>query len=179
MPFKIEQLDSRKHYRSKFCCGEESLDMYIRKQASQDIKKGVSTVFVLVNNNDLEYCVLAYYSLSAYAIEAQGLDEKLTKRLPKYPRLPATLLGRLAVDNTQKGNRLGKAMLVDALKKALNASEEVSSLGVVAEALNESAVSFYRKYGFQQIKGEPMKLFIPMRSVKDTENLSMNQKQNI
>ena len=177
MPFKIEHLDSRRHNRSKFCCDEESLDMYIRKQASQDIEKRVSKVFVLVN--DLEYCVLAYYSLSAYVIEAQGLDEKLTKRLPKYPRLPATLLGRLAVDNTLKENGWGKLMLVHALKKALNASEEVSSLGVVAEALNESAVSFYRKYGFQQIKGEPMKLFIPMKSVKDTENLSMNENQNI
>jgi hypothetical protein len=46
---KIDLLDSRKHIRSNFCCGQESLDNYIRKQASQDLKKRVSTVFVLVD----------------------------------------------------------------------------------------------------------------------------------
>ena len=64
MVFKIEYLDSRKHIRFNFCCGKDSLDNYIRKQASQDVKRRVSTVFVLIDQ--AEYEVLAYYTLFSY-----------------------------------------------------------------------------------------------------------------
>jgi predicted GNAT family N-acyltransferase len=161
---KISLLDSQKHDRSNFCCGQETLDTYIRKQASQDLKKRVLTVFVLID--DPETSVLAYYTLSAYTIDIAALDEPFAKRLPRYPALPATLLGRLAVDNSQKGKRFGELLLIDSLKKSLDASIQVASLAVIAEALDESALSFYLKYGFQPFKQEPMKLYLPMKSVE-------------
>lgn len=164
MVLKIEPLDNRKHDRSNFCCGKDSLDNYIRKQASQDLKKRVSTVFVLVD--ELEFDVLAYYTLCSYTVDITVLDEDFAKRLPRYPLLPTTLLGRLAVDNRQKGKRLGELMLIDALKKALNVSTQVASLAVIAEALDESAANFYMKYGFQPFKQNPMKLYLPIKSVE-------------
>jgi predicted GNAT family N-acyltransferase len=164
MVLQISLLDSQKHDRSSFCCGQETLDTYIRKQASQDLKKRVSTVFVLID--DPETSVLAYYTLSAYTIDIAALDEPFAKRLPRYPALPATLLGRLAVDNSQKGKRFGELLLIDSLKKSLDASIQVASLAVIAEALDESALSFYLKYGFQPFKQEPMKLYLPMKSVE-------------
>ena len=156
MVFKIEPLDSRKHDRSDFCCGKDSLDNYIRKQASQDVKRRVSTVFVLID--EPEFNVLAYYTLSTYTIDITVLDEAFAKGLPRYPLLPATMLGRLAVDDRQKGKRCGELMLLDALHKALNASTQVASLAVIAEALDDSALSFYMKYGFQQFRQESIKL---------------------
>jgi hypothetical protein len=120
MVFKIEPLDSRKHDRSDFCCGKDSLDNYIRKQTSQDVKRRVSTLFVLID--EPEFNVLAYYTLSTYTIDITVLDEAFAKGLPRYPLLPATMLGRLAVDDRQKGKRFGELMLLDALQKALNAS---------------------------------------------------------
>ncbi|MBD2501240.1 hypothetical protein [Anabaena azotica] len=48
---------------------------------------------------------MAYYTLSAYTVDITALDQALARRLPRYPQLPATLLGRLAVDNKQKGRR--------------------------------------------------------------------------
>jgi predicted GNAT family N-acyltransferase len=164
MALQISLLDSQKHDRSNFCCGQGTLDTYIRKQASQDLKKRVSTVFVLID--DPETSVLAYYTLSAYTIDIAALDEPFAKRLPRYPALPATLLGRLAVDNSQKGKRFGELLLIDSLKKSLNASIQVASLAIIAEALDESALSFYLKYGFQPFKQEPMKLYLPMKSVE-------------
>jgi predicted GNAT family N-acyltransferase len=162
---KIDLLDSRRHIRSNFCCGQESLDNYIRKQASQDLKKRVSTVFVLVDAPESK--VLAYYTLSSYAIDIKGLDEAFAKQLPRYPLLPTTLLGRLAVDKSQQGQGFGELLLVDALKKSLDASKQVGSVAVIVEALDDKSVSFYVKYGFQQLKHEPMKLYLPMKSVKD------------
>ena len=163
MTLSSEPLDKRRHIRSGFCCGNDSLDNYIGKQASQDLEKKVSTVFVLIDEPDQQ--ILAYYTLSSYTVNITDLDEDTAKRLPRYPRLPATLLGRLAVDNKHKGKGYGELMLVDALQKALNASIQVASLAVIAEALDDKAVSFYIKYGFRQFKLEPMKLYLPMKSI--------------
>ncbi|MGJ5672797.1 MAG: GNAT family N-acetyltransferase [Nostochopsis sp.] len=165
MVLKIEPLDSSKHTRSGFCCGKDSLDNYILKQASQDLKRRVATVFVLVD--DPQTHILAYYSLSSYTIDISVLDEGFAKRLPRYPLLPATLLGRLAVDHSQKRKRFGELMLVDALKKSLDATTQVASVAVIAEALDEQALSFYVKYGFQYFKQEAMKLYLPMKSVEE------------
>jgi predicted GNAT family N-acyltransferase len=164
MGLKIEPLDSQTHIRTDFCCGEASLDAYLQKQASQDVKKRVSTVLVLTDAPNLN--VLAYYTLSAYAVRISALDETFAKRLPRYPVLPATLLGRLAVDAEQQGRRLGELLLIDALKRSLAAASQVASLAVIAEALDERASSFYGKYGFQAFKQEPLKLYLPMRSVE-------------
>lgn len=165
MVLRIEPLDSRKHIRPDFCCGKDSLDIYIRKQASQDIKRRISTVFVLIDAPELN--VLAYYTLSTYTIDITVLDEAFAKHLPRYPLLPATLLGRLAVDNRQKGKGFGELMLLDGLKKAINASTQVASLAVIAEALDEVAVKFYLKYGFRQFRQDPLKLYLPMKSVEE------------
>jgi predicted GNAT family N-acyltransferase len=165
MVIKIESLDSRKHNRNDFCCGKDSLDNYIRKQASQDLKKRVSTVFVLIDEPDNN--VLAYYTLSTYTVDISVLNSAFAKRLPRYPQLPATLLGRLAVDRRQTGKRYGELMLIDALYRALDASVQVASLAVVAEALDEVALNFYLKYGFQQFSDNPMKLYFPMKSVEE------------
>jgi predicted GNAT family N-acyltransferase len=165
MVLKINLLDSRTHIRSSFCCGKDSLDTYIRKQASQDLQKRISTVFVLTD--DPEMNVFAYYTLSAYTVNISDLEESFAKRLPRYPALPATLLGRLAVDNNQKGKGFGELLLIDALKKSLDATMQVASLAVIVEALDERALSFYIKYGFKQFKQEPMKLYLPMKSVEE------------
>jgi hypothetical protein len=95
MALKINLLDSHKYIRSSFCCGEESLDTYIRKQASQDLKKRVSTVFVLTNEPETN--VLAYYTLFAYTIDVTALEERFAKRLPRYPVLSRLGLKRSSV----------------------------------------------------------------------------------
>ncbi|HEY9747275.1 MAG TPA: GNAT family N-acetyltransferase [Allocoleopsis sp.] len=144
------------------------MDNYIRKQASQDLKRRIATVFVLVDDPDTD--VLAYYTLSSYTVDITALEQTFAKRLPRYPLLPTTLLGRLAVDESQKGKRYGEFMLVDALKKSLDAAVQVASLAVVAEALDEEAINFYLKYGFQPFRHEPMKLYLPLKSVEDLCN---------
>lgn len=121
-----------------------------------DLKKRVATVFVLIDEPNSH--ILAYYTLSAYTVDITVLDAAFAKRLPRYPYLPATLLGHLAVDNRQKGQRFGELMLVDALKRAFNASRQVGSLAVIAEALDEQVVNFYIKYGFEQCKNSGLNL---------------------
>lgn len=168
MVLKIEPLDSRRHKRSNFCCGKESLDNYLRKQASQDQKRKIATIFVLVDEviNIPESDILGYYSLSNYSIDITELDPSLAKTLPRYPQLPATLLGRLAVDHPQIGKRFGELLLIDALKKSLEVSQQIASLAVIAEAIDEQAAQFYLKYGFQRFNHNSSKLYLPLKSIQ-------------
>ncbi len=164
MPLTIIPLDSRFHDRARFSCGNLQLDCYLQQQANQDTRKRITTVFVLVNVPNAE--ILAYYTLSAYTIEIAELNNTLAKKLPRYPHLPATLLGRLAVDQAQQGKGYGELMLVNALKKAYSTTKQVASVAVIVEAIDELALKFYLKYGFQQFQNYPMKLYLPMKSIQ-------------
>ena len=164
MTKEIEAFDSQKHNRTEFFCGQKSLDKYIRQQASQDIKKKVATVFVLVDSPETE--ILAYYTLSSYTVEIAELNEEFTIAVPRYPLLPAILLGRLAVDSRYQGQGFGELMLIDALNQSLKTTSVVASLAVVVEALDAEVVKFYQRFGFQQFKQHPMKLYLPMKAIE-------------
>ncbi|ANV89106.1 GNAT family N-acetyltransferase [Picosynechococcus sp. PCC 7117] len=164
MVLRIQPLDKRVHQRGDFSCGEVSLDTYLQRQASQDLKKRVATVFVLVDEPDM--VVLGYYTLSAYTVDVGVLGADVTKGLPRYPLLPATLLGRLAVDQDCHGQGFGEFLLIDALRRAWEASQTIGSLVVVVEALNERARRFYLKYGFIPFLQAPLNLYLPMKSIE-------------
>jgi predicted GNAT family N-acyltransferase len=85
--------------------------------------------------------------------------------LPKYDKLPATLLGRLARGKQFKGRGLGELLLMGALKRALEHSGNVASVAVVVDAIDENARAFYRRYGFIDIPNRPNRLFMPMKTV--------------
>ena len=163
MALKIELFNSPAHRRDGFDCGEESLNNYLHKQASQDLKKKVSTTFVLIDTPQPH--ILGYYTLSAFTVSVSEIEESLAKKLPRYPQLPATLLGRLAVDIAQQGQKLGELLLIDALARSLRTTTQVASVAVVVDALNEEALNFYIKYGFKAYKHAPMKLYLPMKSI--------------
>ncbi|MEH2376886.1 GNAT family N-acetyltransferase [Nostoc sp.] len=159
----IELLDSKRHNRSIFACGNDSLYSYIVKSASQDLKKKVATVFVLIDSPSMD--IIAYYTLSTYTVDITNLDKTFTKGLPRYPLLPAILLGHLAVDSSRQG--LGGVILIDALKRVLRAIEQVASVAVIVEAIDEKAVNFYQKYGFQQFKEHSFKLYLPVKAIEE------------
>jgi hypothetical protein len=103
-PYRIDPL-GKGHDRSSFTCGSEPLDRYLQQQASQDAAKRVAAPFVLIEPP--ASTLLGYYTLSASVITADALPADLAKKLPRYPQLPVTLLGRLAVNQSHKGNGLG------------------------------------------------------------------------
>jgi GNAT superfamily N-acetyltransferase len=163
MSLEIGLLDSKKHLRDSFSCGEESLDDYIKRRASQELKKLISTTFVLTDSPNR--IAMGYYTISSYSVDAAVLDDAFAKSLPRYPLLPATLLGRLAVDLNQKGKGYGGRLLVDSMKVALDTSKRIASMALVVDAMNDDALSFYLKYDFRQFKNEPMKLYYSMSDI--------------
>ena len=142
----------------------DSLDRYLRMQAGQDIRRKANGVFILVEIARPSV-VLGYYTLSAFAVEVTELPETLQKNLPHYPRLPATLLGRLARDERFPG--VGSLLLVDALARAHKQSEQIASLAVIADAKDEAALNFYRKFGFAALGSHPNRVFLPKGTVTE------------
>lgn len=151
------------HIRQEFDCGISELSDYLKKQSTQDSKRKVAVTYVLTED-DLEK-VVGYYTLSSSTIELTKLPIEVSKKLPRYPLVPATLIGRLAVDKTRHGHRYGELLLVDALRRAFSISQEVASFAVIVEAVNDLAVGFYQKYGFRLISEFRNKLYLPMNTI--------------
>jgi GNAT superfamily N-acetyltransferase len=162
--FRFEPLDKKKHNRAAFSCGQESLDRYLKERATQEIRKRVAAVYVLTPGGKT---IAGYYTLSQYAVEAGAMPTELVEqlRLPKYDRLPATLLGRLARSTEFKGAGIGELLLMGALKKALEHSRNIASVAVVVDAIDDKASFFYRRYGFIEFPGHSNRLFIIMQTV--------------
>jgi GNAT superfamily N-acetyltransferase len=157
--FRIEPLGAG-HNRSSFECGAEPLDRYLRVQAGQDARKNIAAPFVLVLSDGT---VAGYYTLSATAINVAELPEKTARKLPRYPLLPGTLLGRLAVDRRHHGKGYGRFMLADALFRAFRS--EIASFAVIVDAKDENARRFYQRESFLPFPDQPMKLFLPMADI--------------
>lgn len=160
--FAIEPLGEQ-HNRAAFSCGVEALDCYLRTQAGQDARKRAAVPFVATPDGRT---IAGYYTLSQYAIGLDAIPEEVAKRLPKYPLVPATLLGRLAVSREFRGQGLGETLLMDALHRSLVASKQVASAGVMVDAKDESGAAFYRKYGFIELPKIAKRLFLPMGTVE-------------
>lgn len=91
---------------------------------------------------------------------------EVAKKLPKYPIIPATLLGRLAVSVAFRGRGHGATLLMDALYRTLQHSREVASAGVIVDAKDAAALPFYTKYGFLELPRIERRLFLPMGTVE-------------
>ena len=94
----------------------------------------------------------------------KSLPEDKKKKLPKHP-VPVARIGRLAVDNSTKGKGCGRLLVVDALRRIQGASMQIGVYAVVVDAKNDSAKSFYEKFGFIPFQDESMSLFIPLASL--------------
>ena len=120
-------------------------------------------LFVLLDQNG---GILGYYTLSSYSVRLGELTETTAKKLPRYPLLPATLLGRLAISSSCRGRNLGRFLLMDALHRSWRNTSEVASVGVVVEALDEIARAFYLHHEFTSLRDHPDRLFLAMATIE-------------
>ena len=162
-PYRIEAL-AKQHDRSGFTCGSEPLDTYLATQAGQDARKRVAATFVLCEGTS--HTVLGFYTLSAISVDIGAWPEHVAKKFPRYPVIPATLLGRLAVDRQLQGRGAGEHLLMDALHRSWQASRQVASVAVVVDAKEGRAVGFYTRYDFTPLVDPPIRLFLPMRVIE-------------
>ncbi|MCD4774181.1 MAG: GNAT family N-acetyltransferase [Bacteroidales bacterium] len=153
------------HNKKDFSCGKKLLDDYLHLQAKQDVKKMLAVCFVL---NDEIGNIKGYYTLSNTGISRDILPVELANKFPKsYTNLPATLLGRLAVDKSVIGKGYGEFLLMDAITKCFEVSKsEIGSIAIFVDPIDKQAIQFYEKYGFILLP-DSGKMFLAMKTISE------------
>lgn len=159
-PFRLALLDAA-HHRGAFHSESEALNRYLREQATQDIRRRMAACFVALTEDQQ---IVGYYTLASASVLLTDLPADVSKKLPRYPTVPAVRMGRLAVDRRFKGQGLGGALLADALGRAANA--EIAAYALLVDAKDALAVAFYRHHGFITLPDSPRTLFLPLATVR-------------
>lgn len=164
MAWVIEPFD-RRHDRSAFDCGQPLLNDFIQRYATQYERRRVGRTYVLIESGQTP--VAGYYTLAAGELRLDDLTDEDAKKLPRHP-VPIVVLARLAVDRALYGQKLGAMLLRDALARSVAAGTVIGAYAVFVDAIDESAVRFYSRYGFIPIKSRADKLYLRLETVAAT-----------
>ena len=164
-PFRLAPLDAA-HDRTAFNSDSAPLNRYLREQVTQDVRRRVAACFVALADGQR---IAGYYTLASASLLLADLPASTSKKLPRYPTVPAVRMGRLAIDQAFKGQGLGGALLADALDRA--ARSEIAAYALMVDAKDESAADFYRHHGFIALPDSPRTLFLPLATVRFSRNL--------
>ena len=156
LPISIKPL-GKGHDRSTFSCGQNELDDWFRRRASQDERRNVARVFV-ATDDDVE--VVGFYSLSSFTLALEELPDDIARKLPRYDAIPAALIGRLARDQRARGKGIGELLLADAIRRILGAGQSLAVFAIVVDAKEHNAIAFYRAFGFTPLPNHPRRLFL-------------------
>ncbi|MGD9071996.1 MAG: GNAT family N-acetyltransferase [Desulfobacterales bacterium] len=159
---KIETL-SKDHNRSEFHCGVDELNQYLKRIARQHLNKGISRTFILVDDNKPSE-ILGFYTLAACEVLCKKLPRKYSKKYPS--QAPAVKLARLAVAKKNQRRGLGALMLVNAIERVLNVSENLGIMGFFVDAKNKEAKGYYERFGFIPLTDNSLELFLPIATLQ-------------
>lgn len=159
LAFPIVPLDDRD--RSGFDCGTTALNRYFVEQVGQDVRRSVARCHVALSPETGE--IAAFYTAAAAEISVADLPPDISRRLPRYPTVPAVRIGRLAVDLRYRGRGLGPLLLVHAAGQAVRSSFAVFAL--VVDAKDEGAAGFYRHHGLVSFGSAPLQFFAPLTAL--------------
>lgn len=152
------------HDRSQFDCGVSVLNEYLAKYAKQDVKRKASAVFVLVERSEPKR-VRGFYTLCATSVALSELPEEFSKKLPRYPEIPAILVGRLARDVSYPG--VGTLLLSDAITRCVRVAGEIAASLIVVDSKGDAATRFYQKFGFISLPNLADRMFLTMQTAEN------------
>jgi GNAT superfamily N-acetyltransferase len=166
----LEEFDATE----SFDCGDEPLNNYLRRHAWNNQQKSLIGVTYVAVEEAAPGTVLGYFTLAASSTPRDRLPKKFVRGLPSYD-LPMILLARLAVDQRFAGRGLGRALLAEAFRIALQVADEIGCRCIVTDAYRDK-VGWYAKYGFVPIEGAiedgPQEMFLDLRTIrKAVQNL--------
>ncbi len=147
---------------SAFDCGEQSLNNWLTLRAIKNESDSNSRTFVTLERST--GLIAGYYCLSSHSIAHEDAPGTLRRNAPDP--IPVILIGRLAVDSRFAGQGVGSSLLHDALAKGVAAADLVGSRAFLVDALNESAVAFYRRHGFTLMPEFARALYVTLKDMR-------------
>lgn len=148
------------HDLSLFNCGRSVLDEWLRQRAIKNENSGASHTYVVCEGT----CVVGYYCLSNGSVESRQAPGRVGRNMPDP--IPVMLMGRLAIDHSQQGQGIGRALLKDAILRTLKAAEIAGIRALLVHALDEQAASFYLHIGFMVSPIDPLVLMLPLDTAR-------------
>jgi len=149
-----------RHDLAPFGCGAASLDDWLRRRARGNQASGASRTFVVCDSNR----VVGYYALAAGGVAGAAASGRFRRNMPDP--IPVVVLGRLAIDVSQQGRGLGRALFRDAALRVTSAAETIGIRGILVHAISDQAKSFYMALGFEPSPLEPMTLMVTLGNVR-------------
>ena len=150
------------HILRDFNCGEDSLNYWLWKHALLAQAARTATTVVVCRGRR----VAGYFSIANGAVSHSSTSAKVRRNVPDP--IPATVLGRLAVNKIEQGKGLGGDILREAMRRALAATRYSAARIMIVHPLNAQSVKFYGNYGFRPLKGDSSALYLPMETIADS-----------
>lgn len=160
-PLNAPVLLTKSHKIANFDCGKPQLNDFLVKYALQNQAGGGARTYVLTRAER----VIGYYSLAPASVSPEDTPARVKKGQGKYP-LPVILMARFAVDSSEQGKGLGKALFRNALRRALEGSEAIGGRAFIVHAKDEEAHNFYLNFGMEESPTNPMHLFLLFKDVR-------------
>ncbi|WP_288366688.1 GNAT family N-acetyltransferase [uncultured Marinobacter sp.] len=176
MTLRTEEI-GKKHNRRTFDCGKPALNEFLKKIARQSSQKMATRTYVLIEDEVDPTEILGYYTLLPSTI-AFPQGHPLQKRFPSDP--PVYRLARLAVDSSVKGYGLGAFLVIECLKRVVDASFSVGGIGCAVDAKDDDSQKFYGKFGFvavDAVESDSLALWLPFEQCLEAIELSQTRER--
>lgn len=151
-----------KQDRAGFTSGNERIDTYFRNIVTQDIKRRYAACYVLTDQESGQ--IAGFYTLSSHTIALTALPPETARKLPRYPSVPAVLIGWMGRDIKFRGQQVGPLLLADAIHRLIHSP--VGAHAICADAIDEAAARFYREHQFMPLVSRPLSLFLTMKTAQ-------------
>jgi GNAT superfamily N-acetyltransferase len=149
---------------ASFDCGQVDLNEWLHRHALTNQRSGMSTVFVTVDTS--RGSIVGYYALATGGVENSTAPSRVVKGVPRHP-IPVIILTRLAVDTSAQKKKLGRALLVDALRRVDAAADEIGVRALLIHAKDDQAREFYMHQAeFEPSPTDPLHLFLLMKDLR-------------
>ncbi len=148
------------HDRTAFQSGHPKIDIYFSQTVSQDVKRGYAACYVLVERASGK--LAGFYTLSSHGIPLTELAPESARKLPRYPSVPAVMIGWLGRDLAFQGQSVGSMLLYDAIARVV--TSPVGAYALCADAIDDAAAAFYVAHQFQAFQSRPLSFFLPMKT---------------
>jgi len=164
----IAQFDKALHNRSAFSCGFAPIDKFLKEALSDHIKAGYLAAYMATDEGSQD--VVGFYTLSAFAVDPEVMAQ--SKRAPRAPTIPAIYIKAVGVHKERQSQGLGTALMIHALRNAVELSKTIGAAAVVLDVLDDANVekrkAFYQNLGFRPMGDpeNPSRVFLSMNDIK-------------
>ena len=167
----IEPFDPARHDRTGFSCGVAAVDNYFKKTANKLAKAGNVKLFVMVG---ADQALIGFYDINAHAVSYQDLPARFARASPGHGSIPAAFIAMIGRDQHYRGAGFGADLLVDALRRIVQASYSLGIAVVLLDVLDcgdpgrtARRQALYKSYGFQPLPSNPTRLFLPLIIIRE------------